>query len=199
MDWMRAPQRTFASLHDRTLSFFYGIIAAVGVAASVAVVARVMSPSVPSLSVNLACPHERYLTYGSACMDCGYNNQRIDLEHAIQLAAWSNRTLVVRDIVCSPHSPCPRTTNADPVVYAGWLQSLAKQTLHAAGLLPADGGSSERAAGTGFVAVHARLGDWARHNGCVDCSFKSAQYARALRRLVDQRLGPTRDLVLCCV
>jgi hypothetical protein len=337
----------FNSLHDRTLSFFYGIVAAVSVAASVAVLTRVMSPSVPSLSVNLACPHEHYLTFGSACMDCGYNNQRIDLEHAIQLAAWSNRTLVVRDIVCSPHSPCPRTTNADPdpadlgdsivptfggvarwhalcnagrsvvvcdkdralrevppasnfsvvgaglrwgtgvgrlpaslfidgnsfakegvrflwasdfhrahgtlvgvraaadwvllhredkalthaeqhacvwhaahmhksstlmqlttrlhwegllkkaapVVYAGWLQSLAKQTLHAAGLLPADGRSSERAAGSGFVAVHARLGDWARHNGCVNCSFKSGQYARALRQLVDKRTGPTRGAI----
>ena len=52
------------------------------------------------------CP-ERFLTYGSACQDCGFNNQRIDLERALQIAAMTGRTLVVRNVVCSPHSPCP--------------------------------------------------------------------------------------------
>jgi hypothetical protein len=53
----------------------------------------------------------RFLTYGSACQDCGFNNQRIDLEYAIPLAAATNRTLVVRNVLCSPHhSPCPWST-----------------------------------------------------------------------------------------
>lgn len=48
-----------------------------------------------------------FLTYGSACQDCGFNNQRIDLEWALLLAAATNRTLVVRNVLCSPHhSPC---------------------------------------------------------------------------------------------
>ena len=49
----------------------------------------------------------RYVTYGSACQDCGFNNQRVDLEEAARLAKAHNRTLVVRNFVCSPHSPCP--------------------------------------------------------------------------------------------
>ena len=51
---------------------------------------------------------KRFLTYGSACQDCGFNNQENDLEFAIVLAQHSRRTLVVRNVVCSPHhSACP--------------------------------------------------------------------------------------------
>jgi len=53
----------------------------------------------------------RFLTYGSACQDCGFNNQRIDLEAAAQLALASDRILVVRNFACSPHARCP-TSNA---------------------------------------------------------------------------------------
>ena len=61
----------------------------------------------------------RYLTYGSACQDCGFNNQRMDLEEAARLARATNRTLVVRNFVCSPHSPCPRSNaSGDGVIPA---------------------------------------------------------------------------------
>jgi hypothetical protein len=55
------------------------------------------------------CP-QRYLTYGSACQDCTFDSQRMDLVNAVQLAWLTNRTLVVRDIVCSSASPCHSTT-----------------------------------------------------------------------------------------
>ena len=54
---------------------------------------------------------EKFLTYGSACQDCGFNNQRVDLENAVRLAIATGRTLVVRNFVCSVHAPCP-TSNA---------------------------------------------------------------------------------------
>lgn len=54
---------------------------------------------------------EKFLTYGSACQDCGFNNQRIDLEQAVRLAIATKRTLVVRNFACSVHAPCP-TSNA---------------------------------------------------------------------------------------
>ena len=61
----------------------------------------------------------RFLTYGSACQDCGFNNQRLDLEEAARLALASNRTLVVRNFVCSPHSPCPSSNaSTDGVIAA---------------------------------------------------------------------------------
>ena len=62
---------------------------------------------------------ERFLTYGSACQDCGFNNQRIDLEEAARLARAVNRTLVVRNFACSPHSPCPwSNASSDGVIAA---------------------------------------------------------------------------------
>ena len=62
---------------------------------------------------------ERFLTYGSACQDCGFNNQRRSLEAAASLALASGRTLVVRNFVCSPHSPCPESSaSADGVIPA---------------------------------------------------------------------------------
>ena len=65
----------------------------------------------------LACP-ERFLTYGSSCQDCGFNNQRLDIERAAQIAVITNRTLVVRNILCSPHSPCPghKKASGDAVI-----------------------------------------------------------------------------------
>ena len=61
----------------------------------------------------------RFLTYGSACQDCGFNNQRVDLEEAARLALAANRTLVVRNFVCSPHSPCPSSNaSTDGVIAA---------------------------------------------------------------------------------
>ena len=61
----------------------------------------------------------RFLTYGSACQDCGFNNQRLDLEAAWRLAIATRRTLVVRNVACSPHSPCPNwTASSDGVIAA---------------------------------------------------------------------------------
>ena len=61
----------------------------------------------------------RFLTYGSACQDCGFNNQRIDLEEAARIALATNRTLVVRNFLCSPHSPCPSSNaTSDGVIAA---------------------------------------------------------------------------------
>ena len=34
---------------------------------------------------------EKFLTYGSACQDCGFNNQRVDLEQATQFALATKR------------------------------------------------------------------------------------------------------------
>ena len=70
------------------------------------------------------------------------------------------------------------------MVYAGWLQTLAKQALRVAGLRAA----AAVAGGDRFVAVHVRLGDWARGHGCVNCTFASERYASTLKQLV-QRHG----------
>ncbi|KAJ1616704.1 hypothetical protein T492DRAFT_850629 [Pavlovales sp. CCMP2436] len=53
-----------------------------------------------------ALPPQRFLTYGSSCQGCGFNNQRLDVLPAIGLAWASGRTLVVRNVVCSKHSAC---------------------------------------------------------------------------------------------
>ena len=61
----------------------------------------------------------KFLTYGSACQDCGFNNQRTDLENAARLALSSGRTLVVRNFACSVHSPCPKGNGStDGFIYA---------------------------------------------------------------------------------
>lgn len=92
---------------------------------------RGQASSAPTISKKIQnpFPSRGFLTYGSACQDCGFNNQRIDLEYAVALAAVLNRTLVVRNVVCSPHhSPCPWANQTkDGIIhilgYERWRQS----------------------------------------------------------------------------
>lgn len=81
-----------------------------------------------------------FLTHGSACQDCGFNNQRWDLQCAIALAQVTKRVLVVRNLVCSPHNiRCPRISTASDgilAVYGGAADWRAR--CNAIGNVPCD-------------------------------------------------------------